>query len=122
MGRHRILALATMIFLSYTKLDMNLFPNFSFANSRCSCVNNVTFKLLYIDTSVPYLRDCHMQLFHVSLAVLILLIVPYTFCLLIIPVLEGPLSKYICCCQKLLTYMKSFFEVHFRRKGFHEPS
>ena len=51
-------------------------------------------------------------MFLFSLAVLILLIVPYTLYLLTIPLSEGPLSKYICCSQKLSIYMKPFFDAY----------
>ena len=106
--RHTILVLATMIFFFYTKLDMNCSPDFLSTNIMCTCVNNVALLRWYIDTNVQYVRDCYILLFLFSLAVLILLIIPYTFILLNIPLFERPLSKYMCCCQILLTYMKPF--------------
>ena len=106
-GRQVIPALATMILLSYTKLIRTVFLVFHYTNVPCSGENNVTFHLWYVDATVPYLKGCHLPLFLFSLAVLILLIVPYIFYLLTMPLFEGPLSKYMCC-QKLSTYMKPF--------------
>ena len=112
-GSHVIQVLATVILLSYTKIIRIVFQALHFINVECSGENNVTTLLrLYIDPNVQYLRGCHLPLFLFSLAVLILLIVPYTFFLLAIPLLEGPLSKYICCCRKLSTYTKPFFDAY----------
>ena len=110
-GRQAIPVLATMILLSYTKLIRTVFLVLRYTDVPCSGKNNVTFKLWYIDATVPYLTGCHIPLFLFSLAVLILLIVPYTFYLLTIPLFEGPLSKYMCY-QKLSTYMKPFFDAY----------
>ena len=112
-GRQVIPALATMILFSYTKLIRTVFKVLHRTNIQCSGDNNVKFNLSqwYIDATVPYLAGCHIPLFLFSLAVLILLIIPYTFYLLTIPLFEGPLSKYICC-QKLSTYMKPFFDAY----------
>ena len=112
-GRQAIPVLATMILLSYTKLIRTVFQALYFINIQCNGNNNVPLLRWYIDANVQYFRGyCHLPLFLFSLAVLILLIVPYTFYLLTIPLLEGPLSKYICCCQKLWTYMKPFFDAY----------
>ena len=111
-GRQAIPVLATMILLSYTKLIRIVFQVLRYANIPCSGENNVTLQRWYIDANVQYLRGCHIPLFLFSLAVLILLIVPYTFFLLTIPLSEGPLSKYICCSQKLSIYMKPFFDAY----------
>ena len=112
-GRQAIPVLATMILLSYTKLIRTVFLVLHFTNILCSGDNYVTFNLSrwYIDANVQYVRGCHIPLFLFSVAVLILLIVPYTFYLLTIPLLQGPLSKYMCC-QKLSTYMKPFFDAY----------
>ena len=110
-GRQAIPVLATMILLSYTKLIRTVFKTLYFTNIQCSGNNNVTLLTWYIDPNVQYLRGCHLPLFLFSLAVLILLIVPYTLYLLTIPLLEGPLSKYMCC-KKLSTYMKPFFDAY----------
>ena len=110
-GRQIIPVLATMILLSYTKLIRTVFQVLYRTNIPC---DSETFNSLrwYIDANVQYVRGCHIPLFLFSLAVLILLIVPYTFYLLTIPLLEGPLSKYMRCCQKLSTYMKPFFDAY----------
>ena len=111
-GSHAVPVLATMILLSYTKLIRTVFQALYFTNIQCNGNNNVPLLRWYIDANVQYLRGCHIPLFLFSLAVLILLIVPYTFYLLTIPLLEGPLSKYMCCCQKLWRYMKPFFDAY----------
>ena len=112
-GSHAVPVLATMILLSYTKLIRTVFQALYFVNIQCNGNNNVTLLRWYIDANVQYVGGyCHLPLFFFSLAVLILLIVPYTFYLLTIPLFEGPLSKYMCCCQKLLTYMKPFFDAY----------
>ena len=112
-GSQAIPVLATMILLSYTKLIRTVFQAFYFINIQCNGNNNVPLLRWYIDANVQYFRGyCHLPLFLFSLAVLILLIVPYTFYLLTIPLLEGPLSKYMCCCQKLWRYMKPFFDAY----------
>ena len=110
-GRQVIPVLANMILLSYNKLIRTVFLVLRYTDVPCSGEKNVSFKLWYIDATVPYLTGCHIPLFLFSLAVLILLIIPYTFYLLTIPLFEGPLSKYICC-QKLSTYMKPFFDAY----------
>ena len=110
-GRQVIPALATMILLSYNKLIRTVFLVLHYTVVPCSGEKNVTFKLWYIDATVPYLRGCHIPLFLFSLVVIISLIAPYTSYLLTIPLLEGPLSKYMCC-QKLSTYMKPFSDAY----------
>ena len=110
-GRQVIPVLANMILLSYNKLIRTVFLVLRYTEVSCSGEKNISFKLWYIDATVPYFRGCHIPLLLFSLAVLILLIIPYTFYLLTIPLFEGPLSKYICC-QKLSTYMKPFFDAY----------
>ena len=113
-GRQAIPVLATLILLSYTKLIRTVFQALYFTKIPCIDAKNKSIMLLrwYIDANVQYVRGCHIPLFLFSLAVLILLIIPYTFYLLTIPLFEGPLSKYMCCCQKLSTYMKPFFDAY----------
>ena len=111
-GRQSIPVLATMILLSYTKLIRTVFQVLHHTNIQCDGNNSVTLLRWYIDANVQYLTGCHLPLFLFSLAVLILLIVPYTFYLLTIPLFEGPLLKYMRCCQKLSTYMKPFFDAY----------
>ena len=112
-GSNAVPVLATMILLSYTKLIRTVFQALYFINIQCNGDNNVTLLRWYIDANVQYVGGyCHLPLFIFSLVVLILLIVPYTFYLLTIPLFEGPLSKYMCCCQKLSTYMKPFFDAY----------
>ena len=109
-GSHAVPVLATMILLSYTKLIRTVFQALYFINIQCNGNNNVTLLRWYIDANVQYVGGyCHLPLFLFSLAVLILLIIPYTFYLLTIPLFEGPLSKYMCYCQK---YMKAFFDAY----------
>ena len=84
-GRQAIPVLATMILLSYTKVIRNVFQVLHYTNIQCRGEDNVTLLGWYIDANVQYLRGCHLPLFVFSLAVLILLIVPYTFYLLTIP-------------------------------------
>ena len=112
-GRQVIPVLATTILLSYTKLIRTVFQVIHHTNIQCIDENHVESYLSrwYIDATVEYLKGCHLPLFLFSLAVLILLIVPYTFYLLTIPLFEGPLSKYMCC-QKMSTYMKPFFDAY----------
>ena len=111
-GRQAIPVLATMILLSYTKLIRTVFRILHYTNIQCRGNSYVTLLRWYDDANVRYLRGCHLPLFLFSLAVLILLIIPYTFYLLTIPLFEGPLSKYMCCCQKLIQYMKPFFDAY----------
>ena len=113
-GRQIIPVLATMILLSYTKLIRTVVQALYFIKIPCSDAKNNTVLLLrwYFDANVQYLKGCHLSLFLFSLAVLILLIIPYTFYLLTIPLFEGPLSKYICCCHRLSTYTKPFFDAY----------
>ena len=108
-GRQVIPALATMILLSYTKLIRTVFQILHYTNIHC---NDDKLVKWYIDANVQYAGGCHLPLFLLSLAVLILLIVPYTFFLFTIPLFEGPLSKYMCCSKKLSTYMKPFFDAY----------
>ena len=111
MGRQAIPVLATMILLSYTKLIRTVFQVLHHINIQCIDEKFVKFYLSrwYIDATVEYLKGCHLPLFLFSVVILILLIVPYTFYLLAIPLFEGPLSKYMRCCQK---YMKPFFDAY----------
>ena len=108
-GRQIIPVLATMILLSYTKLIRTVFHVIHRAHINC---NDDIFLRWYVDANVQYRGGCHLPLFLFSLAVLIFLIVPYTFYLFSIPLFEGPLSKYMCCCQKLQAYMKPFFDAY----------
>ena len=109
-GRQIIPVLATMILLSYTKLIRTVFKALFFTNIQCTGDKNITLLRWYIDANVQYVGGyCHLPLFLFSLIVLILLIIPYTCYLLAIPLFEGPLSKYMCCCQQ---YMKPFFDAY----------
>ena len=112
-GTHVIPVLATMILLSYTKLIRTVFQTLNYVNIKCTNEKNETLlnAMWYSDANVQYLGDCHLPLFLFSVAVLILLIVPYTCFLIAIPLFEGPLSKYMCY-QKFLTYMKPFFDAY----------
>ena len=113
-GRQIIPVIATMILLSYTKLIRTVVQALYVIKIPCIDDKNNTVTLLrwYFDANVHYLKGCHLALFLFSLAVLILLIIPYTFYLLTIPLFEGPLSKYMCYFQKLSTYMKPFFDAY----------
>ena len=113
-GRQAIPVLATMKLLSYTKLIRTVLHVLYSTPIPCTDDKNNTILLLrwYVDANVQYVRGCHIPLFLFSVAVLILLIIPYTFYLLTIPLFEGPLSKYICCWEKLSTYMKPFFDAY----------
>ena len=113
-GRQVIPVLATMILLSYTKLIRTVFQALYYTEIPCTDNKNNIVSLLrwYIDANVQYARGCHIPLLLFSLAVLILLIIPYTLYLLTIPLFEGPLSKYMCCCQKVSAYMKPFFDAY----------
>ena len=113
-GRQAIPVLATMILLSYTKLIRTVFQVLYHVNISCSDKNfvKIYFSRWYIDATVEYMKGCHLPLFLFSLAVIVLLIVPYTFYLLTIPLFEGPLSNHMCCCRKLSTYMKPFSDAY----------
>ena len=112
-GRQIIPVLATMILLSYTKLIRTVVQALYLIEIPCSDgMKNVTLLRWYFDANVQYVRGCHIPLFLFSLAVLTLLIVPYTLYLLTIPLFEGPLSKYMCCCKKFSSYMKPFFDAY----------
>ena len=75
-----------MIFLSYTKLIRIVFQVIYYIDIQCNDENNVILERWHIDANVHYIRGCHLSLFLFSLAVLILLIIPYTFKILSIPV------------------------------------
>ena len=112
-GRQIIPVIATMILFSYTKLIRTVVQALYLIEIPCSDeIKNKTLLRWYFDANVHYLQGCHLPLFLFSLVVLILLIIPYTFYLLTIPLFEGPLSKYTCCCQKFLKYMKPFFDAY----------
>ena len=113
-GTHVVPVLATMILLSYTKLILAVLQAFHFTSIDCIDENNVMNNKIvwYVDANVRYLGGCHLPLFLFSLAVLFLLIIPYTFYLLTISLLEGPLSKYMHCFQKVSTFMKPFFDAY----------
>ena len=108
-GRQAIPVFATMILLSYTKLIRTVFHIIHYTNIQCN--NDISLRW-YIDANIQYVGGCHIPLFLLSLAVFTLLIVPYTFYLLTIPLFEGPLCKYMSCCQKLSIYMKPFFDAY----------
>ena len=89
-GRHAIPVLATMILLSYTKLLHTVFHVLYSTQIPCTDdKNNIILLLRWnFDANVQYVRGCHIPLFLFSVAVLILLIIPYTFYLLTIPLFE----------------------------------
>ena len=112
-GRQIIPVIATLILLSYTKLIRTVVQALYFIKIPCiDNKNTVSSWRWYFDANVHYLKGCHLSLFLFSLAVLVLLIIPYTFYLLTIPLFEGPLSKYMCYFQKLLTNVKRFFDAY----------
>ena len=112
-GRQIIPVIATMILLSYTKLIRTVVQALYFIEIPCGDdKRKETLLRWYFDANVQFLKGCHLSLFLFSLTVLILLIIPYTFYLLSIPLFEGPLSKYMCYFQKLSTNMKPFFDAY----------
>ena len=107
-GNNAVPVLATLIFLSYTKLLRTVLFGLYYTHITCE---NITEQKWFIDPNIGYLSTKHAILFTFVLAVLIILVIPYTVILLFIPILQGPLSGRKCC-RFLLKLAGPFFDAY----------
>ena len=83
-GRNNIAILATLFLLSYNKILKTIITSLTFTEVLMSKANNVLdifspYKVWTFDGNVAYVKGKHIFLFAASLALLVLLVFPYTF-------------------------------------------
>lgn len=109
-GNSAVPVLATLILLSYNTLIQTVIKALYIGKVSCDKEARSTFVWL-LDGNMSLASPCYTLLFIVSLLSLVLLILPYTLFLLFLPLIEGPLSKYIFF-QKLNLKLKPFMDAY----------
>ena len=99
--------LSTLILLSYTKVLRTVIQ--SLLISYVSCGDSLR-RVWQFDANIDYFSPSHMALFIFSLAVVMLIALPYTALVLINPVLEGYLSRFRY--FKWLARLKPFYDAY----------
>jgi predicted outer membrane repeat protein len=114
-GNNAISVLATLLLLSYTKLLRTIITIFTFTDISCQDeYGNDTFarRMWHFDPNISFWQSgCHLALFVIALAILIVLVVPYTLFLLLFPLLELIRSRQPIC-TKLYLKLKPFFDAY----------
>uniref|UniRef100_A0A1X7V323 Right handed beta helix domain-containing protein n=1 Tax=Amphimedon queenslandica TaxID=400682 RepID=A0A1X7V323_AMPQE len=87
-GNNAVPVLCTLLLLSYTKLLRTVISIFTYANPSSTCTG-----ILWYNNAEPYFTGCHLVLFIIAFAVL-LLFIPYTMFLLFFPLWEKCRSKW----------------------------
>jgi len=86
-GKNSVKVLATLLLLSYTKLQRVVVTIFSFTTLRYP--SGAEQQVWLYDANVEFLKDKHLYLYVTGLAVLAVLIIPYTLGLLFFPQLQA---------------------------------
>ena len=105
-GHNTVPVLATLILLSYMKILSAVTLALSFTKYKCG--QSVIHYSWYMDPNVEYLSIKHIILFTFAIAVVCLLIIPFTVILLSIQLLEWRVSNLRRC--GCLSKMKPFFD------------
>uniref|UniRef100_A0A1X7UE90 Right handed beta helix domain-containing protein n=1 Tax=Amphimedon queenslandica TaxID=400682 RepID=A0A1X7UE90_AMPQE len=87
-GKNSVPVLCTLLLLSYTKLLRTIISIFIVANPSSTCTGFV-----WYNSGEPYFTGCHLVLFIIAIAAL-LLFLPYTLFLLLFPLWEICRSKW----------------------------
>ena len=87
-GKNSVPVLCTLLLLSYTKLLRTVISIFIVANPSSTCTG-----IVWYNSGEPYFTGCHLVLFIIAIAAL-LLFLPYTLFLLLFPVWEMCRSKW----------------------------
>ena len=98
-GSNPVAVLATVIFLSYTKILRNVLATFSYVSLEYP--DNKVVNVWLYDGNLIYLQGKHAALFAVALLVLIFLFIPYTILLL-----SGLLLQKCSCISSFSYFMK----------------
>ena len=106
-GSNAVPVLSTLILLSYTKVLRTVIQ--SLLIGYVSCGDSLR-RVWQFDANIDYFSPSHMALFIFSLAVVMLIALPYTALVLINPVLEGYLSRFRY--FKWLARLKPFYDAY----------
>ena len=87
-GNNAVPVLATLILLSYNTLLQTVIKSLYIGQVPCGGF------VWLVDGNLSFSSPCYTLLFIVSVLVLVFLIFPYTVFLLLLPLIEGPFSKY----------------------------
>ena len=86
-GKRAVSVLATLIYLSYSKLLRTVISIFTFVTINTDMPEK-TYAVWFYDGNVKYLNGRHLPLFLVALAITVAFIVPYTLALTLIPIID----------------------------------
>lgn len=86
-GKNSVKVLATLLLLSYTKLQRTVVTVFSFTSLQYP--NGAVYYVWLYNANVQFLKGKHLYLYIAGMIVLVLLIVPYTLCLALFQQLQA---------------------------------
>ena len=108
LGNNSVPVLATLIFLSYTKLLRTVITALSFSFLEVS--DNSTIAVWSLDGNIEYLSGKHIPLFVVALTVLLFLWLPYTALLLFEQCIQKISNYWV---RKWMLKLKPFLDAYF---------
>ena len=107
-GNNAVPVLATLVLLSYIKLFRTITLAFLFMQIECG--DSYSTIVWLVDPNVDYFSLKHIILFIFALCVLIVLVLPFTFILLFLQIIERYVSKLRCC--RSWIKLKPFFDAY----------
>ena len=108
LGNNSVPVLATLIFLSYTKLLRTVITALSLSSLEVS--DNSTVAVWSLDGNIDYLSEKHIPLFVVALTVLLFLWLPYTSLLLFEQCIQKISNYWV---RKWMLWLKPFLDAYF---------
>ena len=107
-GNNAVPVLATLVLLSYIKLFRTV--TLALYSMKIECGDSYSNIVWLVDPNVDYFSLKHIILFIFALCVLIVLILPFTFVLLFLQIIERHINKLRCC--HFWIKLKPFFDAY----------
>ena len=85
-GTRAVSVLATLIYLSYSKLLRTVIDIFTYATVKVD--GSIQFRVWFYDGTIRYLEGRHLPLFIIAIATTVIFILPYTHGLTLIPIID----------------------------------
>ena len=85
-GTRAVSVLATLIYLSYSKLLRTVIDIFTYATVKVD--GSAQFRVWFYDGTIRYLEGRHLPLFIIAIATSVIFILPYTLALTLIPIID----------------------------------
>ena len=85
-GKRAVRVLATLIYLSYSKLLRTVIQIFTYTTVRTE--NGMDFRVWFYDGTIRYLEGKHLYLFIIAMVTSLFFLFPYTLALTLIPIID----------------------------------